>query len=124
MELLSLLLGFLIGLVAAGAGVTYILFALLFRRRTDAPLPHAPAPSFAPQLASTLLADAAVSEDIQFFEKAEWLNLLASRIFSELSTPAIQEHAWRLLTEKLNAVDKPNLIVHPPRNDHDCHFNY
>nr|AKN09686.1 Mmm1 [Acanthamoeba castellanii] len=110
MELLSIVIGFLLGLVAAGAGVAYTLFVLLFRRRTDAPLPLAPAPSFAPQLASALLADAAVSEDLELFEKAEWLNLFAGRIFAEVSTPAFQEHTWRLLTEKLNAVDKPNLI--------------
>jgi hypothetical protein len=111
MELLSLIVGFLLGLVAAGVGVAYTLFVLLFRRRTDAPLPQAPTPSFAPQLASSLLADAAVSEDIELFEKAEWLNLFAGRIFAEVSTPAFQENTWRLLTEKLNAVDKPSLIV-------------
>lgn len=111
MELLGLVVGFLAGLVVSGLAVMYALFVLLFRKRTDAPLPLAPAPSFAPRLASSLMADAAVAEDEEHVEGAEWLNLLAGRIFAEVSTPAMEEQVWRLLTDKLNSADKPDLIV-------------
>jgi hypothetical protein len=117
---LDLFIGFLLGLAVSGLTLSYLMFTMLFRRRPK-PLEDdpsaAPTPSFTSKSRArrtAALEDGgllAVGEELQFFEKAEWLNMLAARLFSEVTeAPAIQQHLWQLLDSKLNEVDKPKLI--------------